>query len=629
MTSDMLRHTFPLAAMNSTDTIALPQITTATAAGIAIAISGNVLISLALNCQKLAHRRLEEAYEREDHDQAAENGAAGGAHKSAGRSRDAFEDADDEEISLQTSPRSASAPVTPTVAVPETEPLLPIAAAHDRDTTYGAASDTTIPFRPKTRRFFSFLPFERNRGRAHAADRTHLASTHALMIPVDVVPMHADRSQRHDPNSNENGHANDKSGTSERNESDYLKSKLWWCGFLLMNIGEMGNFISYAFAPASIVAPLGTFALIANCIFAPVMLKECFRKRDFFGIVVAIIGAVTVVLSTNPSDTQLDPEGLIKAVAQRAFLVYSTVYVVFACILSGLSEGNAGKRWVYVDVGMCALFGGFTVLSTKAFSTLLTRKGPEIFTEWITYPVIAILIGTGIGQIKYLNRALMRFDSKIVVPTQFVLFNLSAIVGSAILYRDFEKASFHQIVTFLYGCGATFAGVFIIAWAPALNTGPVQQQGGADLEDENALDHVASEIDTVDAGAFGSPRYGSIGRRGRAKLVVPDGVQASPILRNRRSTVSLYGLSPAQHLLLINTPPLDDFVRPGSQDPERNLISTPDSLRRTRAISWLGDEARGRSGQGSRRTPSVAGSRNTSRGRGEDAAPRSISRSPF
>ena len=56
--------------------------------------------------------------------------------------------------------------------------------------------------------------------------------------------------------------------------------------------------------------------------------------------------------------------------------------------------------------------------------------------------------------------------SQIVVPSQFVMFNLSAIVGSAILYGDFKRASFHQIVTFLYGCAATFAGVFIIAWAP-------------------------------------------------------------------------------------------------------------------------------------------------------------------
>lgn len=31
-----------------------------------------------------------------------------------------------------------------------------------------------------------------------------------------------------------------------------------WAGFLLMNVGELGNFISYAFAPASVVAPLGT-----------------------------------------------------------------------------------------------------------------------------------------------------------------------------------------------------------------------------------------------------------------------------------------------------------------------------------------------------------------------------------
>jgi hypothetical protein len=55
---------------------------------------------------------------------------------------------------------------------------------------------------------------------------------------------------------------------------------------------------------------------------------------------------------------------------------------------------------------------------------------------------------------------------QLVIPTQFVLFNLSAIVGSAILFGDFARASFHQIVTFLYGCAATFAGVFVIAWTP-------------------------------------------------------------------------------------------------------------------------------------------------------------------
>lgn len=84
-----------------------------------------------------------------------------------------------------------------------------------------------------------------------------------------------------------------------------------------------------------------------------------FLQRDFFGIIIAILGAITVVLSANPSDTRLDHEGLIRAISQRAFLVYSIVYIVGVAILSGLSESEVGRRHVFVDVGLCALFGTF------------------------------------------------------------------------------------------------------------------------------------------------------------------------------------------------------------------------------------------------------------------------------
>lgn len=147
---------------------------------------------------------------------------------------------------------------------------------------------------------------------------------------------------------------------------------------------------------------------------------------------IAMIGAVTVVLASNASDTRLDPEGLIRAISQIPFIIYSGVYIIGAIVLASLSEGSIGRNWVFVDIGICALFGlspplsfvtvrlyqassagGFTVLSTKALSTLLTLQWIEIFTKWITYPLIAVLILTGVGQIRYLNRALMRFDSKV------------------------------------------------------------------------------------------------------------------------------------------------------------------------------------------------------------------------
>ena len=127
---------------------------------------------------------------------------------------------------------------------------------------------------------------------------------------------------------------------------------------------------------------------------------------------------------------------------------------------------------------------------------------------------------------------------QVVVPTQFVLFNISAIVGSAILYGDFARASFHQIVTFLYGCGATFAGVFIIAWAP---TTPPE----APEDEEGTIgDAPPSEPEGTVTGL--SSRSGSVAYRSRVRVLAVDGTPATPILRNRQSIVSMYGLSPAQ-----------------------------------------------------------------------------------
>lgn len=118
---------------------------------------------------------------------------------------------------------------------------------------------------------------------------------------------------------------------------------------------------------------------------------------------------------------------------------------------------------------------------------------------------------------------------------------MSAIIGSAILYGDFKTAKFHQIVTFLYGCAATFLGVFIIAWAPTTSTGA---QGDMD----NVNDADARSPGTNEETRLG---LGTIGRRRHATLVLPSGASEMPILRPQHSSLSLIGLSPAQVSLLV------------------------------------------------------------------------------
>lgn len=57
--------------------------------------------------------------------------------------------------------------------------------------------------------------------------------------------------------------------------------------------------------------------------------------------------------------------------------------------------------------------------------------------------------------------ALANLSAKRVIPCQFCTFTISTILGSAILYRDFERMSVRSIAMFISGCLLTFLGVWI------------------------------------------------------------------------------------------------------------------------------------------------------------------------
>ena len=139
-------------------------------------------------------------------------------------------------------------------------------------------------------------------------------------------------------------------------DSSYLKSPYWWGGIVLMTIGEAGNFLAYGFAPASIVSPLGVVALISNCVIAPFMLKESFRMRDFAGLVVAVGGAVTVVLSANTEERKLGSHEILDAITTMEFEIYAAVTVFLIGVLVWASP-RYGNQTILVDLGLVGLFG--------------------------------------------------------------------------------------------------------------------------------------------------------------------------------------------------------------------------------------------------------------------------------
>lgn len=72
-----------------------------------------------------------------------------------------------------------------------------------------------------------------------------------------------------------------------------------------MVVGELSNFLAYAFIPAIIVAPLGAVSVVAAAVLAHFMLKEKLSFSGSIGISLCVLGSVVVVLH-GPHSSQTE-----------------------------------------------------------------------------------------------------------------------------------------------------------------------------------------------------------------------------------------------------------------------------------------------------------------------------------
>eukprot|EP00039_Didymoeca_costata_P019309 m.337011 g.337011 ORF g.337011 m.337011 type:complete len:461 (-) comp18022_c0_seq1:180-1562(-) len=249
-------------------------------------------------------------------------------------------------------------------------------------------------------------------------------------------------------------------------DPNYVKSPLWLLGIGLMIFGEIGNFAAYMFAPPAVVAPLGTVTVISNAIIAPCCLKEKARMRDAVGVMIAVIGAIVVVVYAPQAEDSLSTEKFYEHLKQPVFIAYASCLIFTGLIAFWLLKRGLGRKYVLVPLYVTAVLGSFTVLSVKATSMLLreTFGGNNEFKQPVIYVAIAILVFTAITQVRFLNYAMMHFDATVVVPCFFVMFTIGAILVGGVFYKDFDSPSntWKKVFLFCFGCLCTFIGVYII-----------------------------------------------------------------------------------------------------------------------------------------------------------------------
>lgn len=209
---------------------------------------------------------------------------------------------------------------------------------------------------------------------------------------------------------------------------------------------------------------------------------------------------------------------------------------------------------------------------------MLSSTFLKAFTTPVTYVLIAVLLGTAILQVRYVNRALSQYDSTQVIPIQFVTFTLSVIIGSAVLYRDFERTTADRAIKFIGGCFLTFFGVFLITSGRP----PAEEEEEEDdmLSDEEGVEETIG-LEEQEANAPQSPRqHRGSGARSRrsSKVSFMDAVNKPlavlaetgvPTPRSHGGASSRPSLLPtgeaAEPAPLLRTPSREAPVHPGIQ----------------------------------------------------------------
>ncbi|KAK9154707.1 hypothetical protein Sjap_002187 [Stephania japonica] len=163
----------------------------------------------------------------------------------------------------------------------------------------------------------------------------------------------------------------------------YLLEPLWWAGMITMIVGEVANFVAYAFAPAVLVTPLGALSIIVSAVLAHFILREKLYKLGVLGCVMCIAGSVVIVIHAPMEREITSVQELWSMATQTAFLLYVASVLVVVFVLVCHFAPRYGNTNVLVFTAICSLMGSLSVMSVKALGTALKLTFEvAIFEDW-------------------------------------------------------------------------------------------------------------------------------------------------------------------------------------------------------------------------------------------------------
>lgn len=232
-----------------------------------------------------------------------------------------------------------------------------------------------------------------------------------------------------------------------------------------MGIGEAANFAAYAFAPASLVTPLGALSVLVAALLASKFLNEKLNLIGKLGCLLCVLGSIIIVIH-SPKEVEVDDLNvLLNKLQNPTFLVYILIVLSVAFVIAFYFGPRYGNHNVSIYIILCASIGSLTVMSCKALGLAMrdTFSGKSNdFSEWLPYCLILTTVVFIAVQMNYLNKALDIFNTSIVTPVYYVIFTSLVIVASAILFREWIHMKAEDIIGDICGFFIVIVAVILL-----------------------------------------------------------------------------------------------------------------------------------------------------------------------
>lgn len=257
--------------------------------------------------------------------------------------------------------------------------------------------------------------------------------------------------------------ANDKYNEVAGEGYGYLKNFYWWAGMTLMIIGEICNFVAYAFTDAILVTPLGALSVVITTVLSAIFLKERLSIVGKVACFLCIVGSVVIVLHAPQESSVSNIQEMQHFMISPGFLTYAGIIIVGSIAVAWFVAPKYGNKNMLVYISICSWVGGLSVVCTQGLgaSIIAWIGGQPQYKEPFLWVLFVFVIGTLLTEIIYLNKALNLFNAAMVTPTYYVYFTSTTIITSSVLFRGF-KGTPQDIITVVLGFLVICSGVVLL-----------------------------------------------------------------------------------------------------------------------------------------------------------------------